>query len=656
GQIFVWGGTPTGAWGAEPAARAPGSSATVMGDTRPPTRDWSGLLEEYEDITRAIAQHSSASAPPDLVRRKQQIEAQIADAHGGMALRRNRKPGATYEHGIRGGDVRIAFGTPSKISPTQDGRVLVTIGTGVDARSTLYDQVVIAHGQDPGAPGAPGALLGRGATSTGVEAGGHAAYGEVPEGTIALRPIYGPARDGLEPEVLGLESIDPPGIRLIGASYATRRLSPWVAQRERGRFERALEQMAAEHAPPTRDHGPISADSTKVTTAIERQRDQIPRANEVLAAKAYRLPGPEQTLELDRANPARWDEQVREFFAIHLRANGQWVRVERLGGGRSRAVVYRVWVDGSDVGVFKLFDGRGGAATEQKMLELLRNAKLTKLTAVRERGRIGVDPRTGLEGGGLLMDAAKGTSIRELIEHLPSDPALHDTAMKQLNFAMKRAAEGLAEMHAKFETRGQGGAPKMMSREAKLSDANYFLDKNFRDGEDVSKVKIALGEGEFARVKAALEGLMLQRFLEADVPATAYHGDANAGNFIVHDYDAQSGYKELGLIDVGSMSWSIDARTGKGTKTGAADVARFLGSLETLHPGKLTPGEVRILQDTFMKKYLQQYRADAHRDLDGDRYRQAENWYRLEMEIAALKAGVDVKSRIMRLLGLEMAP
>jgi hypothetical protein len=655
GEIFVWGGTPTGAWAAEPAARAPGSGgATIMGDTRPATDNWPRLIEEYEAVAGAIATHPAGRAPADLVQRKQQIEAQIAAAHGGMALRRNRKPGATYEHGGQGGNVRVAFGTPTKISPTQDGRVLVTVGTGPDARSTLYDQVVIAHGQDPGAPGAPGALLGRGAAATSVGASGEAIYGEIPAGTIALRPKFGPARDGREPEVLGLESIDPPGIRLIGAAYATKRMSPWVHPSERGRFERAIDQMQAEHV-PTRDHGPISRDSTKVTTGIEHQRDKIPRANEELAAKVYRLPGPEQTLELDRANPARWDEQVREFFAIHLRANGQWVRVERLGGGRSKAVIYRVWVDGNDVGVFKLFDGRGGAATEQKMLELLRNAKLTKMTAVKERGRISVDPRTGLEGGGLLMDAAKGTSIRELIVNLPTDPVLREKAVKQLIFAMKRAAEGLAEMHAKFETAGSGGMPKMMSREAKLSDANHLLDKNFRTGQDVAKVKAALGEADFARVKAALEGPVLHSFLEADVPATAYHGDANAGNFIVHDFDSRTGYKDLGVVDVGSMKWSVDDNTGKGIKTGAADVARLLGSLETLHPGKLTSGEVRVLREEFMGKYREQYRVSAHRDLDGDKYRQAERWYRLEMEIGVLKSDVGAKSRIMQILGLEVA-
>ena len=54
---------------------------------------------------------------------------------------------------------------------------------------------------------------------------------------------------------------------------------------------------------------------------------------------------------------------------------------------------------------------------------------------MRERGRIATDPKTGYEGGALLMDAAKGTSIKELIEHLPSEPGLRDTEMKKLTAA-----------------------------------------------------------------------------------------------------------------------------------------------------------------------------------------------------------------------------
>jgi hypothetical protein len=278
------------------------------------------------------------------------------------------------------------------------------------------------------------------------------------------------------------------------------------------------------------------------------------------------------------------------------------------------------------------------------------------MKAVKERGRISVDPKTGYEGGALLMDTAKGTSIKELVEQLPSDPALRQTEMKKLTAAMRRAAEGLAEMHAKFEAKGSGGAPVMMTREAKLDDANQLLDKNFRDGGDhVLQVKAVLGEADFRRVKNMMEGPMLRSFLDADVPATAYHGDANAGNFIVHDYAEGQGYKELGVIDVGSMKYSI-GETGKATKTGAADVARLLGSIETMYPGKLTPVELAEQRERFMETYMANYRAVARRDLNLKKYRQAERWYRLSFEMMALKSDSSAKARILQILGLEGAP
>ena len=73
-------------------------------------------------------------------------------------------------------------------------------------------------------------------------------------------------------------------------------MSPWVEKGQRAGFERAVDAMAAEHA-TTRDHGEISRDSRGVSPGMEVQRDRLPRANEVIAAKAYRLPGADHTLE-----------------------------------------------------------------------------------------------------------------------------------------------------------------------------------------------------------------------------------------------------------------------------------------------------------------------------------------------------------------------
>jgi len=239
------------------------------------------------------------------------------------------------------------------------------------------------------------------------------------------------------------------------------------------------------------------------------------------------------------------------------------------------------------------------------------------------------------------MDTAKGSSIKELIEALPSDPALHVKAVQQLEAAVARVAEGLGELHQKFQS------GEVMSKEAKRSDADHFLNRNFRDnGEDLQRVRAALGD-DFERVKTQLEGPTLEAFYAANLPATAYHGDANAGNFIVGEY--KGGYKDLGLIDVGSMSWSVADGATVGTRTGAADVARFLGSLESLAPGKLSEAEIVVLRRRFTETYFAQPGA---RNLDPSAYGAAEKWYRVEMEVAALRSDPTAKARILRLLGI----
>ena len=649
GEILVWGGTATGAWAAEAARKTPDASVTVMGDTRPARTDWPRLVEDYEAVMSEIA--ARGSVPPELASRKAALETEIAKAHGGMSIARNRKPGATYEHGIHGDPahgLRIEFGTPSKMSPTADGRVMVTMGHGTDATTKIYDQVVIAHGLDPATPGGPGALLGAGADKNAQTQ----ALDEVPAGTIALRPVFGPHKDGDVPEVLALESIDPPGIRLTGAAYANKKMSAWVKASERAAFEAAVDRMADAHA-MTRDYGEVSSDSTTVTTGVEVQRDRIPRGNEVLAAQAYRLPGHDHVLELDKADPAKWDDQVREFFTLELRANREWVRVERLGGGRSGAVVYNVWVGDNDVGVFKIFRSVADAEMEAKMLDKLKAAHLKKLKPVRERGVVGVDDGKG--SGALLMDAAKGKSVAQMIETLPNDPAERQKSFARLEIAVQQVAEGLAEMHARFETH-QGGTVAMMTKEAKLSDANYMLDRSFRAGADVAAVRAALGERDFDSVKAKLEGPMLHAFLDARVPATNYHGDANAGNFILSGTNEDGRFAEVAVIDLDKMRYSIEEGTQAATRTGAADVARFLGSLETLQPGALSPVEVTGLREAFSAQYGVQYRKSAGHDLDTSQYAKAETWYRAELEVGRLKADVHAKARLMQLLELEVTP
>lgn len=249
------------------------------------------------------------------------------------------------------------------------------------------------------------------------------------------------------------------------------------------------------------------------------------------------------------------------------------------------------------------------------------------------------------------MDAAAGTSVKEMLDALPTGPE-RPGKLEALKRAMNRVAEGMAEMHKKFG-HNEGGKPAMMTRTEKQSDADYFLGKSFSaDGkkpEEVRAVKIALGN-DFARVKAKVEGPILDEFLAAEVPATAYHGDANAGNFKL-DGD------KLGVFDVGSMKWSIDRKTHLGIKTGAADVARFLNSLETLSPGKLSASELAELRTSFRNVYFDKYLVGAdNRPVDRTEYAKAERWYQIEMEVAILRSDARAKARLLSLLGLDGGP
>jgi hypothetical protein len=443
---------------------------------------------------------------------------------------------------------------------------------------------------------------------------------------------------------------------LKGAAYASKRMSPWVAKSERPAFEHEVDAMSQENA-ATRDYGPISRDSHTVSPGMEVQRDRIPRANEVVNAGKLRLAAPDKTLELGH-DEGTWDDKVREFFATNLKADGRWVTVQRLGGGATDAIVYKVFVDGTEVGVFKLFDNRGSAVNEQRTLDMLKTAKLTTMKVVEGRGTVKLDPQTGYSGA-ILMDVAQGTTVKDMVASLPEDRSQRGHSMEILTNAVKKVAEGLAEMHVKFGN-NSSQKPAMMTEAAKKNDAEYFFNKALRPGgRDYDKVHAALGD-DFEHVRSVAEGKFYEDFLSAEVPATVYSGDANAGNFALSGTDNST----LTMFDVDKMQYSVpqgalngDVANIKGNKTGAADVARFLNSLETLAPGKLRPDELQRLEVAFKNTYFEKYRvgSDQHR-VSRSEYQKAERWYELEMELAIIGSDPGAKDRILKLVGPRGEP
>src|SRR5262249_4495375 len=153
------------------------------------------------------------------------------------------------------------------------------------------------------------------------------------------------------------------------------------------------------------------------------------------------------------------------------------------------------------------------------------------------KGSTAVDAGSGARTG-VMMSTAKGNSITDLCTNLPVEPAPRADAMKQLEHAVKNVARGLAEMHDSF-------ASGVQSEAQKTTDAGFIIRK-------LDAIKGVLGSGRYARIKAILQGDVLPKYVASKVPATAYHGDANTGNFMV------DGQGKVSTIDLDTMKYSFE--------------------------------------------------------------------------------------------------
>jgi hypothetical protein len=352
------------------------------------------------------------------------------------------------------------------------------------------------------------------------------------------------------------------------------------------------------------------------------------------AEAAHRIDG-RTTIETDGL-PEEVAASVGRYLAGELGVDAAELHVKPLQGGRSGDGIYMVTKNGKDLGVFKIFGEPEAMATDVAMLKMVHDKNLSIYNVVGENGTVQIDTHHG-EKGGLLMETAHGQSVEASIKALPPEgTAEHASALAALEGHLDTVARGMAEMHKAF---ADGSSESVANKQ---SDADYVYWKLERLGGH-------LGGDNLKAIESALDGFIFPMHMASDVPATAYHGDANAGNFLVDEHG------RLTVIDVSTMIHSLDA-DGKGVGTGAVDLGRFMQAVGVASEGRMSPAEISRLQQSFLREY---FAASGYSSHD---FEYAILLSRLEFELAlcdfaTTKADREASlQRIGGLLRLELDP
>jgi hypothetical protein len=588
-QVLVLGGSPTGAWAGQDAARR-GARATIVGEDLPGAKPVAAQAELMRLLRQGDASQIEAF-----------LEARVAQTHGGSALRRNRQPGTAYapaEH--RPSNLTVELGVPTKMRQLPDGRVEVTLGVGeASARAAvaaegvavlgetatvrIYDRVIAAYGQDPGAPGGQAALLGKGAEA---DVAGNALR-EVPADTIALRMIL-ESKDGA---LVGLESLDG-SVRLLGAAYASPQLAPWVIAAERASFlAKSGEATLVSHTGAR-----ISDDSPKQGGVIELQRDKLPVANEVLMARNYQLhERAGDTLRLPAEQPQRWSQELERFLTLGMHGAEGRIKATLLASGRDGVHTFRVHNGAEEVGLIRVYDSMAAAELDVQVRAMVREAVPTLEPEIgRGAVRVGAG-QAELTSHRAEADARHGKTMAALAEQWAAMPEGTEKQRQRkdeafdntVGAAVKRTAETLGTLHRAFAS---GEVMSAAAKEQAISAVHAEL-----AAPEVARV--LGGAAEVAKVRAMLAP-MEAGFRAAQIPTTAELGDARAAALRFKDYKRDDAatkaaqeedpssevmmFGRLSAEDVAGVAATLDAKTGKGTGAGAADVAEFLASLRAV--------------------------------------------------------------------------
>jgi len=378
-------------------------------------------------------------------------------------------------------------------------------------------------------------------------------------------------------------------------------------------------QVGTLDAPPESGNfdGGFSASAIQSQSYARQRRHDI----EHTQLTTLHLAGAMGTLTLEQGQPKPvWEATTKAFLVRELRLPADRIDVKCLAAGASGDAVFRVTV-GETQRIFKVFNG-AQAQNEIAQLAILANLNLAQSQpVVAQQGVLPARtaPNTAPTKNGILMEAAEGASIEDMIGRLPPAGPMREPAIQRIVGASERVANALAELHALTQ------GPHLLTQQQKSGPGSAVAD--IRDRKLV-QLAPALAP-DYAAIHAAFL-LCITGFENAAVPATAYHGDANAGNFI-HDG------ANVKIIDVGAMQWSHVG--GVGNSTGANDLARFVTSLETLLPGALAAGEVTRIRTAFLARYYQQCNARAL-GVNAGNQADAIKIFKVETEIAVMRGAI----------------
>lgn len=360
-------------------------------------------------------------------------------------------------------------------------------------------------------------------------------------------------------------------------------------------------------------------------SALQAQRYARQRRHDTEHAQltTLHLDGAMGTLVLPQGEPkTAWEQHTKAFLVRELRVPADRIEVKCLASGASGDAVFRVTV-GETQRIFKVFnDQYGQAQNELVQLQFLANLNLQSSQPVAfQQGQLPANVGGQAQRSGILMESAEGSSIEDMLGKLPPAGPMRAPAIRRIEDASRRVADALAELHSATE------GPQLLTLVQKSGPGSAVA--SIRD------VKLPGLQVELAPDYAAIHAaflLAITGFENAAVPATAYHGDANAGNFILDE-------DHVRIIDVGAMRWSHDGAGPAGNSTGANDLARFTTSLETLRPGALAANEVAQIRAAFLQRYYQQCGV-RNLAVNAGNMRDAIKIFKVETEIAVMRGAI----------------